>query len=197
MPSGETFTKSKNFSIGIIASFTGPTTILAGGSGTYIGTADCGTPPFTYRWWLREEGTGVGATVVGYGTPLTLTSVSRSSKSSASAEVTSSSDPIIMQPVQRTYYDLSLTVIDAIGNYTTGEQQITAYGDVDLISLTQDKAAQILQTNGIALYAYPNPSTNETTLSVTSSSDINMDINTEWDLEIYDQSQQLKMKKPS
>ncbi|WP_423126505.1 T9SS type A sorting domain-containing protein [Gaoshiqia sp. Z1-71] len=41
----------------------------------------------------------------------------------------------------------------------------------------------------------PNPSTGETTISIESASAESPDINTGWDLEVYDQSQQLKVKK--
>ncbi|WP_423130249.1 T9SS type A sorting domain-containing protein [Gaoshiqia sp. Z1-71] len=41
----------------------------------------------------------------------------------------------------------------------------------------------------------PNPSTGETTVSIETASAESPDMNTEWDLEVYDQSQMLKLKK--
>ena len=190
MPSGETFTKSKNFSIGIKASFTGPTTILAGGSATYTGVASCGYSPYQYRWWLREDGTGEGAYLVATGSPLVLTSVPRTLQ--MLSQETSVSAPIIMQPTQRTYYDLYLVAIDDHGNtYTTAEKQITAYGNVDLVSYSP----YAVITNSTSLNILPNPTDGQTTIELSSNETQGQSDLSEWNLEVYDQAQQLKVKK--
>ncbi|HKJ40730.1 MAG TPA: S8 family serine peptidase [Sunxiuqinia sp.] len=173
---------------GLTASFTGPTTILAGGSGTYTGTASCGYSPYRYRWWLRKEGTGVEGTVVGDGSTLRLTSVPHTSL--ALTQENSGSGAIIMQPTQRTYFDLYMVAIDNNGNaYTTNEVRITAFGNVDLI------LPYAMVANSTTISILPNPTDGQTTIELSSTDAQVDDASNEWDLEVYDQSQQLKAKK--
>ncbi|HKJ40946.1 MAG TPA: T9SS type A sorting domain-containing protein [Sunxiuqinia sp.] len=187
---GDITLPQKSVWAGLTASFTGNTTILAGGSGTYTGTASCGYSPYQYRWWLRKEGTGEGAYLVATGNPLVLTSVPHTSQTLS--QEASSSDPIIMQPYQRTYFNLYMVAIDNNGNtYTTSEKQITAYGNVDLIAFSPYAMA----ANSTILNILPNPTNGQTTIEL-SSEDVQVEnVSNEWDLEVYDQGQQLKAKK--
>ncbi|MCF6333424.1 MAG: T9SS type A sorting domain-containing protein, partial [Draconibacterium sp.] len=53
----------------------------------------------------------------------------------------------------------------------------------------------VMVTNMLLLAITPNPTNNETTLSIeTTSEDIEFDENAEWDLKIYSQTQELKTK---
>lgn len=195
MPSGETFTASKSFWVGLTASFTGNTTVLFEGSGTWTGSATCGTPPYHYEWFLREDdGSGAEGVLVGTSNPLTLWSVSRSSK--AAGLESESSDPIIMQPPTNTIYYLYLRASDANNRvFITQEKQIVANGDVDLINpmarmeLVQDENASTLQ-----LMISPNPASNEVTIGINDTGGQTMDVNTEWQVEVYDAMQSIKVK---
>jgi len=195
MPSGETFTASKSFWVGLTASFTGNTTVLSGGSGTWNGTATCGTPPYNYEWFLREDdGSGAEGVLVGTGSSLTLWSVPRSSKAvSLESEV---SEPVTMQQINSTIYYLYLRASDANNRvYYTQEKQIVAYGDVDLINpMARMELTKGENTSALQLKISPNPASNETTIEINDTGIQDAKSNTEWQVEVYDSMQSLKAK---
>jgi hypothetical protein len=183
----------KTVSPGVTATISGPSSILAGSSGTYTANVTCGASPLTYQWWLREIDSGIAATVIGNSNPLTLLSVPRSSKS-----VLESKDRTSRQPEDRTYYELYLKVTDAnSNNYTTEEMQITAYGDVDLCSFIRNSTAMISEDNigSVSLLAYPNPTTSETTLTLVIPKETKVDGLSSWELEIYSEDRVLRERK--
>jgi hypothetical protein len=186
---GEINLPHKTVWAGIQADFSGPSSILVGGSGTYtasITTCENSSSPITYRWWLREMDTGQASTVIGYGNPITLKSFSRSS-SKLSADVS------LRQPVTSTYYYLSLSVIDQYGSYTTDEQLIRAYGDVDLLPISP---ISFTKASTIYLSTSPNPVNTEAIISLeTTNKGAVIEENEEWTLDIYSSNQSLKDQK--
>lgn len=124
MPSGETFTARKEIQVGLKASFTGNTTVLVGGSGTWTATATCGVSPFNYEWFLREDdGSGAGPILISTGNPLILWSVPRS----LSAAGFEQSDSLNRQPLTKTIYYLSVRASDTNGRvFITPEKQVIA-----------------------------------------------------------------------
>jgi|GEM_PF-5354324 len=196
MPSGETYTKSKTFWSGLKASFSGPGSIPVNGSGTFTATTSCGTAPFTYQWWLREEGTGVAEVVVGYGNPLVLSTGSVFPKVLSGESEVAQSDPILRQPINsRRNYVLYLRVIDADNTtYTTNEWSFTAYGDVFSYLQYSMESNNLVQEPNLLLA--PNPSSGQTTITLNTYATESMDATTEeWEVEVYDQGQSLKAKK--
>lgn len=171
-------------SVGIHAEFTGDDTILYLKTGTWNASADCGTPPYSYNWFLRKEDTGMGALYVSTGSNLTLQSV-RAGTAKSSSE--NSSGPIINQPKTHTIFYLYANAYDANGNmFTTPEQQIYAFGTVDLEPiLTPDlignkELSGNEQTDFIEVF--PNPASEFLTVKL--HSEQNDDMNNE-DIEIY------------
>ncbi len=165
----------KSVSVGIKASFTGSTSVLVGKTGTWTGSASCGTAPYNYDWFLRKDGTGMGAVLVATGNPLTLKSVT-AGKSYLSTEKVS--DPIINQPITQTIFYLYARAFDANGNVNiTPEKQIVAYGNVDLVpaympymqksaSLAENQELNQLDTY---LEIFPNPVSDNITINIVSS----------------------------
>ncbi|HKJ41685.1 MAG TPA: T9SS type A sorting domain-containing protein, partial [Sunxiuqinia sp.] len=89
-----------------------------------------------------------------------------------------------------TYFDLYMVAIDNNGNaYTTDEVRITAFGNVDLIS------PYAMVANSTTISILPNPTDGQTTIGLSSMDAQIEDASNEWDLEVYDQSQQLKVNK--
>jgi hypothetical protein len=130
--------------------------------------------------------TGQASTVIGYGNPITLKSFSRSS-SKLSADVS------LRQPVTSTYYYLSLSVIDQYGSYTTDEQLIRAYGDVDLLPISP---ISFTKASTIYLSTSPNPVNTEAIISLeTTNKGAVIEENEEWTLDIYSSNQSLKDQK--
>ena len=133
-----TFEITKTVSVGLRATFSGSTTVLLNGTGTWTAYPTCGNEPYTYRWFLRKEGTGMAATMVGDESTLTLWSLPVLKSVPLGTTMEDSDDSLsenpTKQPSTRTYFRLYLRVYDANTMYETPEQRITAYGDVDLIS---------------------------------------------------------------
>ncbi|OQA64134.1 MAG: hypothetical protein BWY38_03075 [Ignavibacteria bacterium ADurb.Bin266] len=174
--SGTTITsEKKSLLVGLKASFTGSSSVLYLKTGTWTGSASCGTAPYNYDWFLRKDGTGMGAVLVATGNPLTLRSV-KAGTSYLSTE--KASDPIINQPITQTIFYLYARAFDANGNvYITPEQRIVAYGNVDLVpdfmpymqksaSLTEN---QELNQTDTYLEVYPNPVSDNLTINIVSS----------------------------
>lgn len=185
---GQTFlTRTKSAWAGPKASFTGPTFITYGGTGTYTAEQSCGY----YEWYLQKEGAS-GGFLVQTGNPLTLRSVPRYGK------VANIEDPVTRKPppVGSTVYYLWVNVIaPGVGAASSTHLKITANGDVDLVPEEIMLAGmEVSQKNGIEIF--PNPTTGETTLTI-QTPEVNemVEANTEWELEIYTQSQLLKEKK--
>lgn len=194
MPSGEIFTARKEFQVGLKASFSGNTTVLVGGSGKWTATATCGVSPFNYEWFLREDdGSGAGPILISTGNPLILWSVPRL----ASAAGFEQPDSLNRQPLTKTIYYLSVRANDTNGRvFVTPEKQVIAYGDVDLI----DPRARIQQdvedenVSALRLVTSPNPASGETSLELVGTNGQVLDASIEWQLEIYDAIQSLKVK---
>lgn len=179
---------------GLTASFSGNTSVLVGGSGTWTGSATCGTPPYNYEWYLREDdGSGTEGVLVGTDNSLTLWSVPRSSKS---AGVSPASVPIIMQPITKTIYYLYLRVSDANNRvFITPEKQIVGYGNVDLINpLERMELGKDENISTLQLKISPNPASNETTIEINDTGMQDSKSNSEWQVEVYDAMQSLKVK---
>lgn len=200
MPSGETFTAEKSFRIGLTGSFTGSASVAYKGTGIWNAVASCGTAPYSFEWWLREEGTGVEAQLVATGSQLRLLSVPRTTMAANQQEVKTDTNPIINQPVTYTYYDLYLRVVDGNGvkyiEYTTPEQRIIASGNVDLVSRSLNRMADALTVpaNGILINAFPNPTGSATTIELAGEKIDSMNVSTAWDMEVYDPYSMLKTK---
>jgi hypothetical protein len=107
----------------LLANFTGSTSILVNGTGSWTATASGGISPYTYSWWLkRSDGSTGEAYMVGTGSKLFLMSVSAKSTTK--------------QPIQTTNFDLYLKVWDSQNSiYQTSVHRITAYGNVNLVSM--------------------------------------------------------------
>lgn len=127
-----TLTGSKRFTVGtppppppppLTASFSGSTSIPVNGTGSWTATASGGVSPYSYSWWLkRSDGSTGEAYVVGTGPNLFLMSVPNNSKAK--------------QPINVTNFDLYLKVWDSDNAvYQTSVRKITAYGDVNLVSM--------------------------------------------------------------
>src|SRR5690606_2550868 len=122
---GEITLPRKTIWAGPKASFTGPTFITYGGTGTYIAEQSCGY----YEWYLQKEGAS-GGILVQTGNPLTLRSVPRYGK------VANIEDPITRKPppVGSTIYYLWVNAIaSGVGAASSTHLKITANGDVDLV----------------------------------------------------------------
>ncbi len=137
-PTGS-FDITKTVSVGLRATFSGSTTVLLNGTGTWTAYPTCGNEPYTYRWFLRKEGTGMAATMVGDESTLTLWSLPVLKSVPLGTTMEDSDDSLsenpTKQPSTRTYFRLYLRVYDDNNAmYETAEKRITAYGDVDLIS---------------------------------------------------------------
>jgi len=184
---GEITLPRKTIWAGPKASFTGPTFIAYGGTGTYIAEQSCGY----YEWYLQKEGAS-GGILVQTGNPLTLRSVPRYGK------VANIEDPVTRKPppVGSTVYYLWINAIaPGVGAASSTHLKITANGDVDLVPEDIMMAGmEVSQKSGIEIF--PNPATGEATLTIQTPEVSEMvEANTEWELEIYTQSQLLKEKK--
>lgn len=187
----------KEVFVGLTASFSGNTSVSYGSTGTWTATATCGMSPYTYEWWLGEEGTGMGAYVVATGEELTLLSVPRLSKALSQQEE-SLSNPITNQPIQQTCYTLYLRVLDADNNeYITAQQRIIAYGNVDLVSRSLERPVMGLteKTDAISFNTFPNPANSATTIELVGTANGSIDVSATWDMDIFDQNTMLKIKK--
>lgn len=193
MPSGETFTASKSFLIGLSASITGSTTISVGGTGNWTAHTTCGTPPFSYEWYLSENNV-TGSEIVGTENTLSLKSVQRLAKAIVSESV--SSNPVSRQPITHTDYFLRLQVTDANNAYfLTPEYPVYAFGIVDLIPLYNPlKIEEGENAPATQITILPNPASSEATLEISSTSGQEPDADTEWQIEVYDAMQSLKIK---
>lgn len=194
MPGGETFTASKEVRLGLDASFTGNTTVLFEGSGTWSATATCGAPPFNYEWFLREEdGSGAEPVLISTGNPLILWSVPRSLMTSGFEQ----SDSLNRQPPTNTIYYLSVRASDANGRvFVTPEKQVIAYGNVDLIDPRARMQQEVKDEKVSAwqLLISPNPASGETSIELAGTNGQMLDAMSEWQLEIYDARQSSKVK---
>lgn len=184
---GEITLPRKTIWAGPKASFTGPTFIAYGGTGTYTAEQSCGY----YEWYLQKEGAS-GGILVQTGNPLTLRSVPRYGK------VANIEDPVTRkpQPVGSTVYYLWVNAIaPGVGAASSTHLKITANGDVDLVPEDIMMAGmEVSQKSGIEIF--PNPATGEATLTIQTPEVSEMvEANTAWELEIYTQSQLLKEKK--
>jgi Zn-dependent metalloprotease len=180
---GQITLPQKNVHVGITASFTGSSSVLYLKTGTWTGSASCGTAPYNYDWFLRKDGTGMGAVLVATGNPLTLKSV-KAGISYLSTEMVS--DPIINQPITQTIFYLYARAFDANGNvYITPEKRIVAYGNVDLVPAYMpymQKSAllnenQELNQPDTYLEVFPNPVSDNLTINIVSSDEEKSDNN--------------------
>jgi hypothetical protein len=88
---------------------------------------------------------------------------------------------------------LSLSVIDQYGSYTTDEQLIRAYGDVDLLPISP---ISFTKASTIYLSTSPNPVNTEAIISLeTTNKGAVIEENEEWTLDIYSSNQSLKDQK--
>jgi hypothetical protein len=147
-------TISKDVWVGLKASFQGPSSVSYNGMGTWTADASCGFEPYVYKWWLREDNTGVASRLVSNSNPLVLYSFPRSFAILNDVET--------RQPTTNTTYYLQLEVIDDnLNQYYTPEQKIVAYGDVDLISrdlfLVKNTEKDSKISENLILRISPNP----------------------------------------
>ncbi|HSA04413.1 MAG TPA: M4 family metallopeptidase, partial [Tenuifilaceae bacterium] len=172
---GQVTLPQKNVHVGITASFSGNSSVLYLGTGTWTATASCGSAPYNYDWFLRKDGTGSGAISIATTNKLTLQSVIAGSAYVLSEKA---DDPIINQPITNTVFYLYARAYDANGNvYITPEQRILAYGDVDLVPANMpytQKSASITETQESGqtdtyLEIYPNPASDNLTVNILSS----------------------------
>lgn len=118
--------------VGLKASFTGSSSVNYLSTGFWESAASCGAEPYIFEWYLRKAGTGVSALRVSNDQTLTLQSVPEGT----SLSVLNAKVPIVNQPITYTIFYSFLRVTDANGiQYDTSEQQIYAYGKVDLVPL--------------------------------------------------------------
>lgn len=161
-------TEKRTLSLGILAAFNGSSSIAYLGSGSWTATATCGISPYTYEWYLRKGGTGLGAYYVASGNTLTLISVRPGMN--ILDNMANQGTIAKMQPPVSTSFFLSLRAIDANGNiYRTQEFPFYAYGNVDLIP--QETPLLIAQTNYESenIEVFPNPTSSLLSVNINSS----------------------------
>jgi subtilisin family serine protease len=167
-------TVTKDIWVGAQTSFTGSASVNYLGMGTWNSYVSC-TGPYIYQWWLRKANTGVASMCVSNDPELTLRSVAQGTAKLAQ----SAKPPIVNQPVSYTIFYMFLRVTDASGfQYDTPEQQIYAYGKVDLVPALLLKANNDIQVSDQvkSMEIFPNPASSEVKISVnpTSSSSLHV-----------------------
>ncbi len=157
-------TVTKDIWLGAQASFTGSASVNYLGMGTWNSYVSC-TGLYTFQWWLRKANTGVASMCVSNDQELTLRSVAQGSAKLAQ----STKPPIVNQPVSYTIFYMFLRVTDASGfQYDTPEQQIYAYGKVDLVPALLLKANNDVQVSDQvkSMEIFPNPASSEVKISI-------------------------------
>jgi hypothetical protein len=160
-------TITKNIWIGLQASFTGSASVNYLGTGTWNSNVSCGVEPYIFQWWLRKANSGVASMCVSNDPEITLRSVDQGTAKTA----LSAKPPVVNQPISSTIFYMFLRVTDANGfQYDTPEQQIYAYGKVDLVPaflLKMNDSTQDINVNQVSsLDIYPNPSSNEVQINI-------------------------------
>jgi len=161
--------------VGLKASFTGSSSVNYLGTGSWQATASCGTEPYIYEWYLRKAGSGVSALRVSNDQALTLQSVPEGT----SLYGLNAKGPIVNQPITYTIFYLFLRVTDANGiQYDTSEQQIYAYGKVDLVPLELLKMNESTQpsitSQSKSVEISPNPTSTQVEVNIADDTSTNL-----------------------
>lgn len=164
-------TVTKDIWVGLQASFSGSASVNYLKTGTWYSNASCGAEPYIYQWWLRKANSGVASMCVSNDPEITLRSVAQGTAKLAQ----SAKPPIVNQPVSYTIFYMFLRVTDASGfQYDTPEQQIYAYGKVDLVPALLLRMTDSVQVSDVdqvkSMEIFPNPASGEVQISINKAS---------------------------